>query len=55
MPMRPLDTLDKEDGGAAQTNMWTNDGSSFTSHGATDPQSKGYTNLEYAQTYPAFN
>ncbi len=53
--LRPLQTLDKQDGGAADTNMWTIDGSSFTSHGATDPQSKGYTNLNYAQTYPSFN
>ena len=53
--LKPLQTLDKEDGGSADTNMWTIDGTSFTSHGATDQQSKGFTNLNYAQTYPAFN
>ncbi len=53
--LRPLQTLDVQDGGSAETNMWTIDGSSFTSHGATDPQSKGFTSLNYAQTYPAFN
>ncbi len=47
--LKPLQTLDVADGGMADTNMWTLDGSSFTSHGATDPQSKGYTNLSYAQ------
>jgi len=53
--MKPLDTLDKQDGGNASTNMWTNDGSSFTSHGAATPQDKGFVNLNFTQTFPAFN
>jgi len=52
---RPLDTLDKEDGGNADTNMWTMDGTSFTANGATDPSAKGYTNLHYSQVYPSYN
>lgn len=47
--LKPLQTLDMEDGGQGSTNMWTLDGSSFTSHGATDGWSKGYNNLSYAQ------
>jgi prepilin-type processing-associated H-X9-DG protein len=53
--LRPLQTLDVADGGSASTNMWTNDGSSFTSEGATTPDEKGLTDLTYAQTFPAFN
>jgi prepilin-type N-terminal cleavage/methylation domain-containing protein/prepilin-type processing-associated H-X9-DG protein len=48
--MKPLQTLDVQDGGSADTNMWTNDGSSFTSHGASNADNKGFTDLNYSQT-----
>lgn len=53
--MRPLDTLDRQDGGSADINQWTMDGTSFTVNGATDADSKGLTDLRYSQTYPGFN
>jgi prepilin-type N-terminal cleavage/methylation domain-containing protein/prepilin-type processing-associated H-X9-DG protein len=53
--LRPLDTLDTQDGGSASTNMWTNDGASFTSLGATTKDAKGFTDLSFAQTYADFN
>jgi prepilin-type N-terminal cleavage/methylation domain-containing protein/prepilin-type processing-associated H-X9-DG protein len=53
--MRPMDTLDKQDGGAADTNMWTNDGASFTSMGASTADAKGVTDLSFAQNYSQFN
>ncbi|BDI32052.1 hypothetical protein CCAX7_41030 [Capsulimonas corticalis] len=52
--MKPLSTLDKEDGGSADTNMWSNDGASFTSHGATSPDTKGFTDLNYSQTLASY-
>jgi prepilin-type processing-associated H-X9-DG protein len=46
--LRPMDTLDTQDGGSANTNMWTLNGTSFTSNGATNQDEKGYTNLSFA-------
>ena len=48
--MKPLSTLDIADGGSADTNMWTNSGASFTSYGASSPDTKGFTDLNYSQT-----